>query len=90
MGGSIASNNKMFSDNRIDLDGLKAILDKKFQSQVDETLDTANRYANILEDGLDLVSEENATAVNAYLVNLISDMGNQLQVEIQESLATIE
>ena len=90
MGGGILSNNKMFSDNRIDLDGLKAILDKKFQSQVDETLDTANRYANILEDGLDLVSEENATAVNAYLVNLISDMGNQLQVEIQESLATIE
>ena len=90
MGGGFLSNNKMFSDNRIDLDGLKAILDKKFQSQVDETLDTANRYANILEDGLDLVSEENATAVNAYLVNLISDMGNQLQVEIQESLATIE
>ena len=90
MGGGFLSNNKMFSDIRIDLDGLKAILDKKFQSQVDETLDTANRYANILEDGLDLVSEENATAVNAYLVNLISDMGNQLQVEIQESLATIE
>ena len=90
MGGGFLSNNKMFSDNRIDLDGLKAILDKKFQSQVDETLDTANRYANILEDGLDLVSEENAAAVKAYLVNLTSDLGDHLQVEIQEGLATIE